>query len=85
VRMRMRRICEDGFYVNLVPPGLYGDVSDDPHMREVSEEEGSRLSFFMYEELLAFRQAAEAVGLSAEDIADVMYNNAARLALAPAE
>ena len=33
----------------------------------------------MYEELLAFRQAAEAVGLSAEDIADVMYNNAARL------
>jgi predicted TIM-barrel fold metal-dependent hydrolase len=79
VRMRMRRICEDGFYVNLVPPGLYGDVSDDPHMREVSDEEGSRLSFFMYEELLAFRQAAEAVGLSAQDIEDVMYNNAARL------
>jgi predicted TIM-barrel fold metal-dependent hydrolase len=79
VRMRMRRICEDGFYVNLVPRGLYGDVSDDPHMREVNEEEGSQLSFFMYEELLAFRQAAEAVGLSAEDIADVMYNNAARL------
>ena len=79
VRMRMRRICEHGFYVNLVPPGLYGDISDDPHMREVSEEEGSRLSFFMYEELLAFREAAEAVGLSAEDVEDVMYNNAARL------
>ena len=40
VRMRMRRICEDGFYVNLVPPGLYGDVSDDPHMREVSDRGG---------------------------------------------
>jgi hypothetical protein len=79
VRMRMRRICENGFYVNLVPAGLYGDVSDDPHMREVSQEEGERLSFFMYEELLAFRQAAEAVGLSADDVADVMYNNAARL------
>jgi uncharacterized protein len=78
-RMRMRRICAGGFYVNLVPSGLYGDVSDDPHMREVSAEEGARLSFFMYEELLAFRQAAEAVGLRAEDIADVMYNNAARL------
>jgi hypothetical protein len=75
----MRRICESGFYVNLMPPGLYGDISDDPHMREVDEAEGSRLSFFMYEELLAFRQAAEAVGLRAEDIADVMYNNAARL------
>jgi uncharacterized protein len=79
VRMRMRRICENGFYVNLVPRGLYGDVSDDPHMREVDEEEGAELSFFMYEELLAFRQAAEAVGLSTEDVADVMYNNAARL------
>jgi predicted TIM-barrel fold metal-dependent hydrolase len=78
-RMRMRRICEQGFYVNLVPPGLYGDVSDDPHMREVSAEAGAALSFFMYEELLAFRQAAEAVGLSTGDIEDVMYNNAARL------
>jgi len=78
-RMRMRRICESGFYVNLVPRGLYGDVSDDPHMREVGDEEGSQLSYFMYEELLAFRQAAEAVGLTAADVADVMYNNAARL------
>jgi hypothetical protein len=77
--MRMRRICESGFYVNLVPPGLYGDVSDDSHMREVSAEEGRRLSVFMYEELLAFRQAAQAVGLNAEDLADVFYHNAARL------
>jgi hypothetical protein len=48
-------------------------------MREVDEAEGAQFSFFMYEELLAFRQAAEAVGLSADDVADVMYNNAARL------
>jgi hypothetical protein len=77
-RMRMRRICESGFYINLVPPGLYGDVSDDPHMREVNVQEGERLSFFLYEELLAFRQAAQTVGLSAGDVADVFYNNAAR-------
>jgi hypothetical protein len=79
LRMRMRRICEGGRYVNLVPPGLYGDVSDDPNMREVSPEEGERLSFFMYEELLAFRRAAEAVGLDQDDIADVFYDNAAHL------
>jgi uncharacterized protein len=79
VRMRMRRICEQGFYVNLVPRGLYGDVSDDSHIREIDEAEDGKLSFFMYEELLAFRQAAEAVGLSVDDVADVMYNNAARL------
>ena len=79
LRMRMRRICENGVYINLVPPGLYGDLGDDPHMREVSEEEGQKLSFFMYEELLAFRRAAEAVELSPADLQDVFYNNAARL------
>jgi len=79
LRMRMRRICENGRYINLVPPGLYGDVSDDPHMREVSPEEGEKFSFFMYEELLAFRAAAEAVGLTSGDVEDVCYNNAMNL------
>ena len=76
LRMRMKRITEDGRYINLVPPGLYGDVSDDPHMREVSEEEGQKLTFFLYEELLAFKKASEKLGLSRQDIEDVMYNNA---------
>jgi predicted TIM-barrel fold metal-dependent hydrolase/GNAT superfamily N-acetyltransferase len=79
LRMRMRRICEGGLYVNLVPPGLYGDVSADPHMREVSEQEGEQLSFFLYEELLAFRRAAESTGLGTADLDDVFFNNAARL------
>jgi predicted TIM-barrel fold metal-dependent hydrolase len=79
VRMRMRRTCENGFYVNLVPPGLYGDLSDDPHMREVTEDEGHTLTFFMYEELLAFRRAVQTVGLGVGDVADIMYNNATRL------
>jgi len=79
VRMRMRRICEDGAYVNLVPPGLYGDISGDPHMRDVSQAEGEQLSFFLYEMLLAFRRAADACGLSTADVEDVLYNNGARL------
>lgn len=79
VRMRMRRICEEGMYINLVPPGLYGDTSSDPHMREVSPDEGQMLTYFLYEELLAFRRAAEATGLGMADLADVFYNNAARL------
>ena len=82
LRMRTRRICENGFYVNLVPKGLYGDVSGDRHMREVSGQEAERLTFFMYEELDAFRRAAHAVKLSARDVEDVFYNNARRL-LAP--
>lgn len=84
LRMRMRRICEGGNYINLVPPGLYGDVSGDPHMREVGADEGAKLSFFLYEELGAFRQAAEAVALTHSEVEDAFYNNAARLlGLAP--
>lgn len=79
LRMRMRRICEEGFYINLVPPGLYGDLTGEPHMREVSPEEGEKLTFFMYEELLAFQRAAAAAQLSSADLQDVFYNNAAYL------
>jgi hypothetical protein len=79
VRMRMRRICEQGHYVNLVPPGLYGDVSGDVHMREVRQEQGAGLTFFLYEELLAFRRAAEATGLNTTDLEDIFHHNAARI------
>ncbi len=78
-RMRMRRICEKGNYVNLVPKGLYGDVSDDTHMREVAGEQADVLSFFLYEEIEAFRRAAQATELTPEDIKDVFYVNAERL------
>lgn len=78
LRMRMRRICEDGTYINLVPPGRYGDVGEDAHMREVSEEAGRHLTFFLYEEILAFREAAAATGLTTAEVADIFYHNAAR-------
>lgn len=79
LRMRMRRITRDGHYVNLVPRDLYGDVSGDPNMGEVDGDEASRLTFFLYEEIDAFRQAAERVGLTRAEIDDVFYNNAHRL------
>jgi predicted TIM-barrel fold metal-dependent hydrolase len=72
-KMRMYRICESGNYVNVVPRGLYGDVSGDSHMRETDE---SDITLFMYEELLAFRRAALRLGLTQDDINDIMYNNA---------
>ena len=79
LRMRMRRITEGDHYVNLVPRGLYGDVSDDPNMGEVDGAEADRLTFFLYEELDAFRRAAEACRLAAEDVEDVFHNNARRI------
>jgi len=79
LRMRTRRICESGVYVNLVPEGLYGDVSVDKHMRELTGSEADNLTFFMYEEIDAFRRAAEAEGLARTDIEDVFCNNASAL------
>ena len=75
-KMRMYRIVENGTYINVVPRGMYGDVSNDPHMRETDEP---NLTNFLYEEIMAFRKAAEEVGLSKEDVKDVFYNNAARI------
>lgn len=79
LRMRTHRIEENGTYINLVPPGLYGDPSQDPHLREVTAEEAQKITFFAYEELLAFKRASQTLGLSREDIEDVMYNNAFEL------
>jgi len=79
LRMRTRRICENGNYVNLIPRGMYGDVSGDSHMREVEGPEADSLTFFMYEEIEAFRAAATAEGLSKSDIEDIFYRNARSL------
>jgi predicted TIM-barrel fold metal-dependent hydrolase len=78
-RMRMRRVCENGNYINLVPKGLYGDVSDDKHMREVEGAQTEALSFFLYEEIDAFRRAARATGLTPRDVEDVFHGNAMRM------
>jgi len=79
LRMRTHRIEENGTYINLIPPGLYGDPKQDPHLREVSAEEAEKITFFAYEELLAFKRAAKTLGLSREDVEDIMHNNAVNL------
>jgi len=75
-RMRMRRICENGHYINLVPPGLYGDVSADPNMREVSGEEGKTLTFFLYMEALAMKTALLRLGFGLKEAERVFAGNA---------
>lgn len=79
LRMRMRRIEENGTYINLVPPKIYGDPSQDPHLREVSEKEAERLTYFMYEEILAMKQATEKLGYSKEQVENLFFNNADNL------
>lgn len=79
LRMRTHRIEENGTYINLVPPGMYPDPYGDPHLREVSEEEAKTITFFAYEELLSFKRVCKKLGLTKDDIEDIMYNNAANL------
>lgn len=76
LRMRTHRIVENGTYINTVAKGMYGDVSGDSHMREVEGEAAEKITFFMYEEIAAFRRAAERRGLTRAQIEDIFYNNA---------
>jgi len=79
LRMRTRRIEENGTYINLVEKGLYGDVSKDSHMREVTKKEAEKITFFAYEELLALKRACEKLGLKKKAVEDLMFNNAFKL------
>jgi len=38
-----------------------------------------KITFFAYEELLAFKRACKTLGLTKEDVEDIMYNNANNL------
>jgi hypothetical protein len=78
-RMRMRRHCEDGRYVNVVPRGLYGDVSADKNMGEADPPKSETITFFMYEEILAVRKAVERVGLGRSDVEAFFLGNAKRV------
>ncbi len=76
LRMRMKRICENGRYINIVPKGMYGDVSNDTNMREIAGSEAEELTFFMYEELRSFKKAAMEYGLNNTELEQVFYGNA---------
>lgn len=78
-RMRMRRITEGGRYVNIVPRGLYGDVSGDKNMREVDPPEADRLTFFLYEEIKAIKRASQRLGLGKRDVESIFDSNARRV------
>ena len=75
-KMRMYRVSENGNYINVVPRGLYGDVSSDPHMRETDEKD---VTFMIYEQILALKRVAIDMKLSDKQIEDIMFLNAKKL------
>lgn len=75
-KMRMYRISEGGYYINVVPRGIYGDLTNAEHMRESDEK---NITNFTYEIIRGFKKTAEKLSLSKKDVEDVMCNNAANL------
>lgn len=75
-KMKMYRITEGGNYINVVPRGLYGDLSKASHMRETDEPD---ITNFTYEIIRGFKKTAEKLSLSKKDVEDIMCNNAMKL------
>ncbi len=75
--MRMYRITDEtGWYKNVVPRGLYGDVSDDKHMEESDEE---NITLMIYEQLRALKRVATKLHLTDTQVEEIMYTNAKNL------
>lgn len=79
LRMRTKRIEENGQYINLIPTGMYGDPKQDTHLRELNDKEAEKLTFFMYEEILAMKEACRRTGLNKNDVECIFYKNAREL------
>ena len=78
-RMKARRTVENGFYINEIPAGSLGDVSSDPHMREIAGAEAEKITFFIYEEMLACKRACQRLHLGKDDVEKIFYSNSAKL------
>jgi len=75
--IHMKRIYENGHYVNLIRPNERPQINDAPYMRPM--QDADQYTFYQYETALAFREAALALGLSRHEIENVMFGNARRL------
>jgi predicted TIM-barrel fold metal-dependent hydrolase len=69
--MRAKRICEGDEYVNYV---RRADWEDNRTRRDLKKEDS--YTFFLYEQILAFKKAAVACELKRSDIEDIFFNNA---------
>jgi len=78
-RMKARRTVENGVYINEIPQGQFPPeaIKGDSHMREIAYPEAEKITFFIYEEIEAFRQAAIRTGLSRSDVERVFWKNGA--------
>ncbi len=75
-KMRMYRIHENGYYINVIPRGIFGDITGVGHMRESDDP---NITTFTYEIIRGFMKTVKKMGLTKQDVEDVMCNNAVKL------
>lgn len=75
-KMRMRRVCEGGTYINLVPKGAYPGIETDKHIREAAGADANGLTFFLYEQVAALLKAADSLNYGQAELEDIFFNNA---------
>ena len=76
--IHMRRIYnEAGHYINLIDPSERPQINEAAYMQPMVDAD--TYTFYLYESLNAFREAAQAQKLSREEISQVMHDNALRL------
>ncbi len=80
-RMKSRRVIENGIYVNEVPKGQfpYESIKNDPHMREIDFPEADKITFFIYEEMLASKRALARLGLGKDAAEKIYFGTAAKI------
>lgn len=78
-RMKLRRVCRDGTYVNFVRKGVLGDLAHISHMQGVDGEEADSLTYFLYEEIAAILRAADDLEASTADLYALFAANAKRV------
>ena len=74
--MRMYRIVENGEYINVVPRGLYGDLTGVPRMRETDETD---VTTMIYEQIRALKRVALELKLTDKEVEDIMFTNAKKM------
>lgn len=74
--MRMYRIVETGYYVNIIRRGEYGDMSQVAHMRETDEKD---ITLMIYEQIKALKRVGQSLKLKENHIEKIMFLNASKI------
>ena len=76
--IHMKRIYDEhGHYINLIRPKERPQIANAAYMQPTDDADG--YTFYLYESILAFKKAATRLGLSRQEIQNIVCDNALKL------